>query len=130
MKVARDVARRLKGTKVRGLMIGRAAMNYPWVFREALEYIRTGHQPDGVTPEERWELILRHCRLAAIHGRYGAEKFTLQAMRSRLMAYSRGLPAGRILRQQFSQVQSISEVEDLACSYLAHPRPAGEAHGS
>jgi tRNA-dihydrouridine synthase len=58
------------------------------------------------------------------HGRYGEEKFTVQAMRSRLMAYSKGLPAGRQLRQRFGAVQSLMELEDLAAEYLSHPRHA------
>jgi nifR3 family TIM-barrel protein len=118
----RDVEKRLRETKVRGLMIGRAAMSYPWVFREAKYYLQTGRQPPPVPSEERWEFILRHCRMATEHGRYGAEKFTVQAMRSRLMAYSRGLPAGRRLRERFCHVASITELEDLAAEYLDHTR--------
>jgi len=118
----RDVEKRLRETKVRGLMIGRAAMSYPWVFREAKHYLATGDQPDPVPADERWEFILRHCRMATEHGRYGAEKFTVQAMRSRLMAYSKGLPAGRRLRERFCRMTSIMELEDLAAEYLSHPR--------
>lgn len=118
----RVVEKRLRDTKVRGLMIGRAAMSYPWIFREAKHYLTTGEQPDPVPADERWEFILRHCRMATEHGRYGAEKFTVQAMRSRLMAYSRGLPAGRRLRERFCHMQSITELEDLAAEYLSHPR--------
>ncbi len=118
----RDVEKRLRETKVSGLMIGRAAMSYPWVFREAKHYLATGEQPSPVPADERWAFILRHIRLATEHGRYGAEKFTVQAMRSRLMAYSKGLPAGRRLRERFCQMQSIMELEDLAAEYLSHPR--------
>lgn len=118
----RDVEKRLKTCKVSGLMIGRAAMSYPWVFREARHYLATGEQPETVPAQERWEFILRHLRLATEHGRYGAEKFTVQAMRSRLMAYSKGLPAGRRLRERFCKMLSITELEDLAAEYLSHPR--------
>lgn len=118
----RDVEKRLRETNVRGLMIGRAAMSYPWVFREARHYLATGVQPEAVPADARWAFILRHCRMATEHGRYGAEKFTVQAMRSRLMAYSKGLPAGRRLRERFCRMQSIMELEDLAAEYLNHPR--------
>jgi nifR3 family TIM-barrel protein len=117
----RDVEKRLRETKVSGLMIGRAAMSYPWVFREAKGYLATGVQPAPVAADERWAFILRHIRMATEHGRYGAEKFTVQAMRSRLMAYSKGLPAGRRLRERFCHTQSIMELEDLAAEYLSHP---------
>jgi tRNA-dihydrouridine synthase B len=118
----RDVEKRFRETKVSGLMIGRAAMSYPWVFREARHYLATGVQLPPVPADERWAFILRHIRMATEHGRYGAEKFTVQAMRSRLMAYSKGLPAGRRLRERFCHMQSIMELEDLAAEYLNHPR--------
>lgn len=118
----RDVEKRLRETRVSGLMIGRAAMSYPWVFREARHYLATGEQPAPVPADERWAFIIRHCRMATEHGRYGEEKFTVQAMRSRLMAYSRGLPAGRRLRERFCHMSSITELEDLAAEYLSHPR--------
>ncbi len=70
------------------------------------------------TPHERWALILRHCRMALEWGRYGDERHTLQSMRSRLMAYSRGLRNGRALRTRFSTVESVPELEDIAAEYL------------
>ena len=106
-------------TNVRGVMIGRAAMQHPWVFREAKHYLETGEQLPEVSAEERWELVLRHVRLALEWGRYGGETHTLQSMRSRLMAYSRGLPSGKRLRSRFSTVESVSELEDIATEYLA-----------
>ncbi len=121
-----DVEKRLRTTRVHGLMVGRAAMSYPWVFRDAKAWLTDRVAPEKVPAAERWAFILRHCRLALEHGRYGEEKFTLQAMRSRLMAYSRGLPAGRSLRQRFSQVTSVMELEDLAADYLSHPHLAVE----
>lgn len=120
----RDIEGRLRTTAVRGVMIGRAAMASPWIFRDARRWLEDGEAPVPVPAEERWALILRHCRMALEHGRYGPEKFTLQAMRSRLMHYSKGLPAGRQLRQRFAVVQSLMELEDLAQEYLSHPRLA------
>jgi hypothetical protein len=39
-------------------------------------------------------------------------------MRSRLMAYSRGLPHGRHLREQFARVESVAQIEDIAAAHL------------
>ncbi len=95
-------------------MIGRAAMQNPWVFREAKHFLETGEESPGIDLEERWELVLRHCRLAVTSGRHGNEKQTLTAMRSRLMAYCKGFPGAKELRQRLCHVGSIAEVEDLA----------------
>jgi tRNA-dihydrouridine synthase B len=95
-------------------MIGRAAMQNPWVFREAKHFLETGEILADVMIEERWELVLRHCRLAVESRRNGTEKQTLTAMRSRLMAYCKGFPGAKELRQKLCQVASVAEVEALA----------------
>ena len=109
-----DVVRRKRETAVSGVMIGRAAMQNPWVFREAKHFLETGGESAGIDLEERWELVIRHCRLAVESRRYGNEKQTLTAMRSRLMAYCKGFPGAKELRQKLCHVGSVGEVEDLA----------------
>ncbi len=109
-----DLVKRKSETAVSGVMIGRAAMQNPWVFREAKHFLHTGQVMMEVGVEERWELVLRHCKLAVDSGRNGNEKQTLTAMRSRLMAYCKGFPGAKDLRQKLCQVSSVTEVEDLA----------------
>lgn len=115
-----DVQRRRRETKVAGVMIGRAAMQNPWVFKEAKHFIETGELPPPVELEERWRLIVRHCKLAVESSRYGGkEKQTITAMRARLMAYCKGFPGAKPLRQRLCTVDSITAVEDLAAEHLA-----------
>ena len=109
-----EVARRRRETAVSGVMIGRAAMQNPWIFREARHFLDTGMESPGIDLGERWELVIRHCRLAVASGRHGNERQTLTAMRSRLMSYCKGFPGARELRQRLCHVTSIAEVEDLA----------------
>lgn len=119
-----DVEHRKQTTRVSGVMIGRAAMANPWVFKEAKHYLKTGDHLPPVSIDERWALILRHARMALASNRYGDEKHTLQAMRSRLMAYSKGLPSGKRLRGRFAQVVSLMELEDIASEYLSYQNQA------
>lgn len=114
-----DVERRRKSTGVSGVMIGRAAMQYPWIFRDAKRYLETGIHPEPVSCEERWELALRHARLLIEWGKFPTERHAMQALRSRLMAYSKGLRHGKLLRGRFSVVNSVPELEDIAADYLA-----------
>ena len=114
-----DVERRRKSTGVSGVMIGRAAMQYPWIFRDAKRYLESGIHPEPVSCEERWDLILRHARLLIEWGKFPTERPAMQALRSRLMAYSKGLRHGKILRGRFSVVNSVPELEDIAADYLA-----------
>lgn len=121
-----DVARRRTSTGVSGVMIGRAAMAYPWIFREAKEYLATGRIPETVPLEERWAFITRHARLLVDWGKFPSERHAMQSLRSRLMAYTKGLKGGKFLRQRFSTVSSITELEDLAAEHLASVADFGE----
>ncbi|MDF1741239.1 MAG: tRNA dihydrouridine synthase DusB [Verrucomicrobiales bacterium] len=117
-----DVERRRNSTGVSGVMIGRAAMQYPWVFRDAKHYLETGEHPEPLSIEERWTLIHRHAKMLLEWGKFPTERHAMQSLRSRLMAYSKGLPQGKSLRNQFATVSSIDELDDIAEDYLANYR--------
>ncbi len=114
---AMDVKRRTE-SGVRGVMIGRGAMSSPWIFREIKTFFATGKIPPAPSLEEQWDFIIRHCRLAVEHPRRGRETPTMHAMRARLMAYSRGMPGARDLREKFSSVSSLTELEEIAAEHL------------
>jgi nifR3 family TIM-barrel protein len=108
---ALDFAGRL-GTGVAGVMIGRAAMSAPWIFREIKHWQRTGEILPAPSLEEQWAFIARHCR--TVVEQEGSESFALASMRTRLMAYSRGMPQAKHLRGRFSHVASLLELEEIA----------------
>jgi nifR3 family TIM-barrel protein len=118
IKSGEDVERRRDITAISGVMIGRSAMQYPWVFREAKHFLKTGEQLRRASLEERWELIIRHTEMAIEWGKFPTEKFTLMGLRSRYMAYSRGMPGGKTLRGRFAIVESLGELKDIAGEYL------------
>lgn len=113
-----DVARRRRETRVAGVMIGRAAMGNPWVFREARHFLEQGTLLPPVSTEGRFELMLRHARLAVASCRYGSELQAMRSMRNRLMTYTQGLPGSKQLRMRFCHVESVAELEDIAEGYL------------
>jgi tRNA-dihydrouridine synthase B len=113
---ARDAARRMS-SGVKGIMIGRAAMSAPWIFREIKHYATTGELLAPPLLEQQWEHIVRHCRLKV--AREGSELHAMQSMRTRLMAYSRGMPDAKRLRERFATVTSIAELEATAGENLA-----------
>jgi nifR3 family TIM-barrel protein len=115
-----DVEVRRAQTRVRGIMIGRAAMTNPWVFQEARHYLNHGVQPDPVPAETRLAFMRRHCVLAIAHSTRGGEFEVIRAMRSRLMHYTRSLPSGKFLRNQFASVGSLAQLDDISAAYLDH----------
>lgn len=114
-----DVKRAREETAVSGVMIGRAAMNAPWLFRQARHYLNTGELLPPPSTAERIAFMLRHTRLALESTHYGGELTTMRAMRARLLAYAKGIPGTKPLRPQLSRVESYAALEEML-SPLAH----------
>ena len=114
---AADVARRRNETGIAGVMIGRAAMSAPWIFDQIKHELATGELLPAPDLSERWALIRRHCQLAIEE--WQNEDNAMRSMRSRLMAYSKGFPGSKALREKFQHVSSLAELEKIAADHLA-----------
>ena len=108
-----DVQRAKEQTAVAGVMIGRAAMNAPWLFSRAKSYLHTGNIPPEPTTGEKLDFMLRHTRMAIESEHYGNELITMRAMRARLLAYAKGIPGSKPLRPALARVSSLQELQDI-----------------
>ena len=113
-----DVKRARETTAVSGIMIGRAAMNAPWLFARAKHYLSTGEIAPEPTPAERINFMIRHTRMALESNHYGDEIFTMRAMRARLLAYAKGIPGTKPLRPLLSRVASLQELQDILAEVM------------
>jgi tRNA-dihydrouridine synthase B len=111
-----EVARRRVETGIAGAMIGRAAMSSPWIFSQVKHYFATGEHLVSPGLAEKWELIQRHCRLAVQE--WGCEDQAIRSMRARLMAYSKGFPNSKMLREKFQHVSTLAEIDEIAAGHL------------
>jgi tRNA-dihydrouridine synthase B len=98
-------------------MIGRAAMSSPWIFSQMKHYLATGELLPPPDPEIKWRLIQRHCELAV--QAWGTENHAIRSMRGRLMAYSKGFPGSKMLREKFQRVETLREIDEIARLHLA-----------
>lgn len=112
-----DVIRRRAETGIAGAMIGRAAMSAPWIFDQVKHYFASGENLPPPSLPEKWELIRRHCQLAV--DAWGREDQAMRSMRARLMAYSKGFPNSKALREKFQHVSSLAEIDEIASYHLA-----------
>jgi nifR3 family TIM-barrel protein len=113
---AADVARRRRETGIAGVMIGRAAMSAPWIFQQIKHELATGEVLPPPELPERWALIERHCELAVEE--WQNENNAMRSMRARLMAYSKGFPNSKSLRERFQQVSSLADLQRIAAEHL------------
>ncbi|MBI5906295.1 MAG: tRNA dihydrouridine synthase DusB [Deltaproteobacteria bacterium] len=102
-----DAARMLADTGCDSVMIGRAAMGNPWIFRETQRALRwrpgsCEFPPiaDSPAPAGKRALILRHGEeMFARHGTHG-----IREMRKHLAWYSRGIPGASAFRAELPRV--------------------------
>jgi tRNA-dihydrouridine synthase B len=73
---------------VDGIMIGRASIGYPWIFREIKHYMKTGELLPGPTIAERVEAARRHLAHSID---WKGEKLGVQEMRRHYTNYFRSL---------------------------------------
>ena len=108
---------RWRQSGVAGIMIGRAAMNHPWIFRE----IRAAFADQGsdiVTLADKWAFIEGHCA-KEIEWWKGQEAQAMKSMRARLMAYTRGLPGGARLRERLQRVETLDGLRQIGSDHIA-----------
>ncbi|HEX2535562.1 MAG TPA: tRNA dihydrouridine synthase DusB [Chitinophagaceae bacterium] len=74
---------------VDGIMIGRAAINNPWIFREIRHYLSTSEELAPPTAEERLAACRQHLQQAAA---WEGEWKAITEMRGRYAGYLKGLP--------------------------------------
>jgi tRNA-dihydrouridine synthase B len=91
-----------------GVMIGRAAIKNPWIFRQ-IAAARAGATPREPSIEERRDLILYHFSLLREREE---ERFALHKIRTFTGWYTHGLPNGRVLRQRINSMDSVSQFID------------------
>lgn len=96
VKTADDVRRALAETGAAGVMIGRAAIDHPWVFREARALLEQGVELAPPTKEERLALCREHLRMNVAER---GEPFGVRVTRRHLTGYLRGLPGAAQLRR-------------------------------
>ena len=97
VRSAEDAERALRETKCATVMVGRRAIEHPWVFREARALLDRGEHLAPPTPRERLGLCRRHLvdNVAARGEPYG-----VRVTRRHLSGYLSGLRGAAALRRQ------------------------------
>jgi tRNA-dihydrouridine synthase B len=99
VRSAEDAQRALAETNCAGVMVGRRAIEHPWVFREINALLRNGVTVAPPTDEERLELCRTHLR-ANVEER--TEPYGVRVTRRHLSGYLAGMRGASQLRQQLN----------------------------
>lgn len=95
---------------VDGIMIGRAAIGYPWIFREIKHFFATGEKLAGPTLEERIDACLTHFEKSI---EWKGEKLGVLEMRRHYSNYFKGLPNFKDTRMKLVSAENAEQVRGL-----------------
>ncbi|TAG11222.1 MAG: tRNA dihydrouridine synthase DusB [Sphingobacteriia bacterium] len=93
---------------VDGIMIGRAAIGYPWIFREIKHYLATGEILAAPSLAERIEVCKKHLRKSV---EWKGPKVGIFEMRRHYTNYLKGLPGIKEYRGRLVTLMEAAEIE-------------------
>jgi tRNA-dihydrouridine synthase B len=103
--------------EVDGMMIGRAAIGYPWIFREIKHYFKTGEILAPPTIAERVEVCRSHLEKSV---QWKGPKTGIFEMRRHYSNYFKGVDHFKEFRMKLVSVQTFEEVNELLDEVAEH----------
>ena len=92
---------------VDGLMIGRAAIGYPWIFDEVRHFLTTGELAAEPGVRERVRVTKQHVEFSI---RWKGDKLGIFEMRRHYASYFKGLPDFKPYRSKLVEAMTVEEV--------------------
>jgi len=98
---------------VDGVMIGRAAIGYPWIFNEIKHYLKTGLHLEKPTIADRVEVAKKHLAFSVD---WKGEMKGIFEMRRHYTNYFKGIPNFKPIRTQLVELQSYEDIMEVLSS--------------
>jgi tRNA-dihydrouridine synthase B len=95
---------------VDGIMIGRAAIGYPWIFDEIKHFVKTGEHLPPPTIEQRIDVCRKHLRRSY---EWKGPVVGILEMRRHYANYLKGLPNIKEFRSRLVVMKEIGEIEEV-----------------
>ncbi len=102
-----DAKKMLDDTKCDFVMIGRAAMGNPWIFKQTAHYLQTGEILPYPTAKEKVEMAIRHFKM---HLSEKGNYIGVREMRKHIAWYVKGLRNATNMRIEINQLVDPGEI--------------------
>ncbi|HLW50301.1 MAG TPA: tRNA dihydrouridine synthase DusB [Sphingobacteriaceae bacterium] len=103
--------------EVDGIMIGRAAIGYPWIFREVKHYFDTGEILPGPTIAERVSVCRTHLEKSIA---WKGDRTGVFEMRRHYANYFKGIPNFKEYRMRLVQLDNVEDILEVLEEISAH----------
>ena len=110
-----DARLMIEQTRCDAIMIGRASLGQPWIFKHINHYLETGSELTPPTFQERFDIALRHTEEMV---RARGEPSGMRAIRKHLIWYTKGMPEATHIRQNIFRLETVQDVRDLFACHL------------
>jgi len=110
VKTAPDAIRMFEQTGVDGVMIGRAALHNPFIFRDIHAYV---NGETSISNEIERRIDAMHRYLGKIDGALQPDKWKLHKARTVVGWFSKGIPHGKDIRTGLQDITAVSDVQRL-----------------
>ena len=114
VSTGQDAKRALDETGCAGVMVGRRAIEHPWVFREIRAMLDRGESLPEPTPRERLAMCREHL-LANVKAR--GLPFGVHVTRRHLAGYLKGLPGSATLRNALNRSAEVEVCLEMLDAY-------------
>ena len=95
---------------VDGIMIGRAAIGYPWIFNEIKYFFETGNYLEPPTIEQRIDVIRKHLHFSV---KWKGLIAGINEMRRHYTNYLKGLPSIKEFRLKLVTLRTVEEIDEV-----------------
>jgi nifR3 family TIM-barrel protein len=95
---------------VDGVMIGRAAIGYPWIFNEIKHYVQTGEHLPPPTIQQRVDVIRHHLHRSV---EWKGLKPGINEMRRHYTNYLKGLPNVKEFRLKLVTISEVEQIDEV-----------------
>lgn len=110
VKSCYDAKRMLEETGCDLVMIGRASLGYPWIFKECLAYLKDGTVLPRPSDADKIKMCLKHFRYLQD---FMSERQAVLEMRSQIAYYLKGIPKAKEIKNQIFKLNKASEIEKV-----------------
>ena len=107
-------------TGVDGIMIGRASMGNPWIFKKIKYYLETGEKLPEISADEKLKIVKEHLNLLVEEK---GEDVAIKEFRKHLAAYSKNLPNSSNFRVKVNAIDDRKNLEKTLDEYFVHWGP-------
>lgn len=109
-----EASKMFETTNVDGIMIGRASIGNPWIFRDTINML-SGKEIETVTKDEKLQMILEHIELAVAQK---GEGIAIKEMRKHLAAYIKNMKEASKLREEVNHIETKKELTNCLIEYF------------